>query len=107
MTDVELSPDATVETPYKQGGIPHGYGEGELVHHGMLIDDEVFFDDGSNAAYFTVSRIFENRGASPVTVKEVGLYGNGSANTSRELLPKLIARERWPRPISSPSQPVR
>ena len=92
MTDQQLSPDATVETPYNSGGIRHGHGDGELVHHGMVIDDEVTYDDASNSVKFSLARVFENRGSIPITVKEVGLYGQASTSTGATSVPGLMAR---------------
>lgn len=92
MTDQQLSPDAASDSPYNQGGIRHGDGDGELIHHGMYIDDEVKFDGEANSGQFTIARVFENRGSIPITVKEIGLYGSASTSTSAVTIPGLMAR---------------
>lgn len=90
MTDTDLSPDADAETPYDIGGIKHGSADGELYHHGVTVED-LIFDDANNEAYIVISRVFENRGATAITVKEVGVYANIS--TSPSYVPTLIARK--------------
>lgn len=92
MTDTDLSPDASPETSYNLGGITHGTEDGQLLYHGMMIDDQVSIDEINNEAYFNLSRVFENRGATDITVKEIGLYAKNDDSTNR-FLPKLIARK--------------
>lgn len=92
MTDTDLSPDATQETPYNLGGVTHGSGDGQLIHHGMIIDDQVTIDEVNNEAYFNLARVFENRGATDITVKEVGIYANRGDDYD-EWVPKLVARK--------------
>lgn len=84
MTDTNLTPDDN-----NKHGISHGYEDGLLVHHGMHIGDLVI-DDVANEVYFPVERIFENRGATPITVREIGLYGNRT--NSNAYSPRLLAR---------------
>ena len=91
MTDADLSPDATQETPYVLGGIVHGSGDGQLVHHGMLIDDDVTIDGATNEAHFNIARVFENRGATDITVKEIGLYAKNDDDYNT-FIPTLVAR---------------
>ncbi|WP_440999893.1 hypothetical protein [Fodinibius sp. SL11] len=92
MTDTALSPDANQDTPYNIGGITHGSGDGQLIHHGMYIDDNVTIDEANNEAYFNISRVFENRGTTDITIKEIGLYTKKD-NTSNRFQSKLVARK--------------
>lgn len=92
MTDTTLSPDATQDTPYALGGINHGTGDGQLVHHGMMIDDNVTIDEINNEAYFNISRVFENRGVTDINVKEIGLYAKNDDSSNR-FQPTLVARK--------------
>lgn len=45
----------------------------------------------ANEVYFPIERIFENRGATPITVREIGLFGN--KNNSLNIHPHLLARK--------------
>ncbi|MDR8389863.1 hypothetical protein NC796_01855 [Aliifodinibius sp. S!AR15-10] len=92
MTDTDLSPDATDQTPYDVGGIAHGTGDGLLVHHGMVADDAPVIDLEANQAWFNLHRIFENKGTVPITVKEIGIYGNSKSTYNYDFTPTLIAR---------------
>ncbi|MAO65669.1 MAG: hypothetical protein CL666_11785 [Balneola sp.] len=85
MTDQSLTPDSS-----EINGVPHGYGDGELVHHGTHIG-QFIVDDVANEVYFPVERIFENRGATAITVREIGLFGN--KNNSSNISPNLLARK--------------
>lgn len=85
MTDQSLTPESA-----EINGVPHGYGDGELVHHGTHIG-ELVVDDVANEVYFPVERIFENQGTTPITVREIGLFGN--RNNSIDISPKLLARK--------------
>ncbi len=75
------------------GAIDHGAQDGQLWHYGTNFDTPVM-DDQANEAWYTVKKIFENRGSSPVTIAEIGLYGNDIANSSRQFsfAPSLLAR---------------
>ncbi|WP_020402805.1 hypothetical protein [Gracilimonas tropica] len=48
-----------------------------LYYYGSNVED-VIIDEANNKATFEVNRIFENRSAAPITIKEVGLFGNNS-----------------------------
>ncbi|MAL19397.1 MAG: hypothetical protein CL670_04420 [Balneola sp.] len=85
MTDTSLTPENA-----EVNGVPHGYGDGELVHHGTHIG-QLVVDDVANEVYFPIERIFENRGATPITVREIGLFGN--KNNSLNIHPHLLARK--------------
>jgi hypothetical protein len=63
------------------GLIAHGAEQGELWYHGMDFDDLVI-DELANKATFTMSRLFQNKSGSPIVIKEIGLRGNWSFNTS-------------------------
>lgn len=52
--------------------IEHGYGGGELVMHGPMVEN--FTINAPGEAYFDVSRIFENKSGGNITVNESGLY---------------------------------
>lgn len=69
--------------------IQHGEADGELYHYGSLVEDDVVIDTINDTATITVSRIFENRGSTSVTIKEIGLYANrdlSGDNYSAELI---------------------
>jgi len=63
------------------GLIPHGAEEGQLWYHGMDFND-LEIDEVANKATFVMSRLFQNRSAAPIVIKEIGLRGNWSFNTS-------------------------
>lgn len=76
--------------------VPHGENDGELYHYGTNFDAPVI-DDQANEAQFVVKRIFENRGTTPVTLAEMGIYGNDMKVGSNDPVeytstPKLLAR---------------
>lgn len=54
-----------------------------LYYHGSNVED-VVIDEVNNKATFEVNRIFENRSANPITVKEVGLFGNETETNTSE-----------------------
>jgi hypothetical protein len=63
------------------GPINHGEADGQLWHHGTNFNPPVI-DDVANEAYYSVTKIFENRGATAITVSEMGLYGNNRYDSS-------------------------
>jgi hypothetical protein len=88
MTDNSLDPDNA-----GAGIISHGEADGELYHYGTDVTP-IKYDTVNNKATYRIERIFENRGSTTVTVKEIGLYAlsNGLGN---ELIQKdnaIIAR---------------
>lgn len=85
MTDRSLNPDSS-----EINGVPHGYGDGQLVHHGTHIG-QLVVDDLAGEVYFPVERIFENRGSTDITVGEIGLFAN--RNYSSNIHPHLFARK--------------
>lgn len=83
MTDESLNPDDD-----NVNGIENGFGDNQLVHSGTHFGE---FQTGDDYAQFTVERYFENKGAVPIEVKEIGLFGNGSTSTT--MTPSLFARK--------------
>ena len=75
------------------GPINHGEADGQLWHHGTNFNPPVI-DDVANEAYYSVTKIFENRGATAITVSEMGLYGNNRYDGSFLYTsnPKLLTR---------------
>lgn len=70
--------------------VDHGEQDGELYHYGSDVEEEVEIDEVNQKAVIEMSRIFENRGSIPVTIKEIGWYGNSSS--SANLNGSLFAR---------------
>jgi hypothetical protein len=92
MTDTSLNlGDAS------RSGVDHGAGDGQLYYYGNDVS-LVAYDTVANKAVFSISRIFENKGAVAIDVREIGLFANTSANSSQTSTshlsgsPSLIAR---------------
>lgn len=58
------------------GRIMHGQDVGQLLHHGMLIDNPVI-DNVNGEAYFRLGRIFENLSGGSITIGEIALRKDG------------------------------
>lgn len=88
MTDASLDPDNS-----GAGMIAHGEADGELYHYGTNIES-FQYDTANNKATFEISRIFENRGSTTVTVAEMGLISMSNAFGSEAIQNniELIAR---------------
>lgn len=52
--------------------IPFGEGDGELYYYGSVVDGWQE-DPQAGTAQFTISRFFQNRGTTPVSIKQIGL----------------------------------
>ena len=77
-----------------RNGYRHGWADGELYHYGNDVT-QVVYDLTGNKAVFSVARIFENRTADPIQVREIGLFGNyftGSTTNQSSWAPRLLAR---------------
>ena len=60
--------------------IPYGESDGTLFPVGSWMDKMVK-DTSNNRWYFDISRIFENRGSTPIDINELGLYTNGPSGS--------------------------
>lgn len=72
--------------------VEHGDQAGELYHFGNLIEDDVIVNDTAQTATIQIKRIFENRGSTAITIKEVGLNVNRSLSSQNTFSPQMIAR---------------
>jgi len=92
MTDTSLNLDDGA-----RNGFDHGSGDGQLYHYGNDVS-LVEYDTLANKALFSVSRIFENKGAVALDIREIGLFANTAPNSSQTSTshlsgsPTLIAR---------------
>ena len=69
--------------------INHGEADGELYHYGCNIEDDMVVDTANDKCVIEINRIFENRGSTDITIKEIGLYANrdlGGSNYSSDLI---------------------
>lgn len=85
MTDTSLAPADDTDNGYS-----HGDRDSTIYHHGTSIG-ELTIDDQTNQAWFPIERIFENRGAVALPVREIGLFANGDESYTNPS-PALIAR---------------
>jgi hypothetical protein len=86
MTDEKLSLNDAGRNGYE-----HGDADGQIYQYANDVG-LVEYDLINNKALFTISRIFENKGSVPIEVKEIGLFGNISTDSSGPAVPALIAR---------------
>lgn len=62
---------------YKLGAlIPHGTGAGKLYYYKTAMLDPQIIDDNVDGK---IQRILENKSGADITIKETGIYGDGSA----------------------------
>jgi hypothetical protein len=77
-----------------KNGFEHGSEDGQLYHYGTDIG-QVDYDLANNKAAYSITRIFENKGTTALTVREIGLFGNISTSltgSSNSTSPAMIAR---------------
>jgi len=68
--------NAVSPTDYKlQSQVVHGDGASELLHYGTMCQDPSV--SGSDAS-FKISRLFENKSGSSITINEIGIYAMGA-----------------------------
>ena len=81
------------------GLIPHGDQPGELWYHGMDFSD-LAVDPVANKAAFSVSRLFQNKTADPIVIREIGLRGNW------DFSPTFAANKQYARTALHPDDQV-
>lgn len=72
--------------------IAHGEADGDLFHYGNLVEEDMIVDDANDRCIIEIKRIFENRGSTAVTIKEVGLNANRRRSSDDTVVSQMIAR---------------
>jgi hypothetical protein len=73
--------------------IPHGTGTGEMIHYGNVVDN--FQVSGANVS-FDITKMFENRSGSTISVREFGISAPVNAGSGQFIAPIMLVRNVLP-----------